>query len=52
MQGSFNAKGDRWVERSLSLRETWHLRGRPTFPTLVDAVTSCFNGQHPDVSWI
>jgi transposase len=51
-QGSYNAKGDRWVERILSLRETCRLRGIPTFPVLVDAVTCAFNGQPPDVSWI
>jgi transposase len=52
MQGTYNEKGDRWVERILSLRETCRLRSRPTFPVLVDAVTCSFNGQHPDVSWI
>ena len=52
MQGTYNEKGDRWVERSLSVRETCRLRGRPTFPVLVEAVTCSFNGQHPDVSWI
>ena len=52
MHGSDNEKGDRWVERLLSLRETCRLRGRPTFPVLVDAVTCSFNGQQPDVSWI
>jgi transposase len=52
MQGSFDAKGDRWVERMLSLRETCCLRGMPTIPVLVDAVASYFNSQHPDVSWI
>ena len=51
-QGSYNAKGDRWVERILSLRETCRLRGVPTFPILVEAVTCSFNGQPPDVSWI
>jgi transposase len=51
-QGSYNAKGDRWVERILSMRETCRLRGRPTFPVLVHAVTCSFNGQHPDISWI
>jgi transposase len=51
-QGSYNAKGDRWVERILSLRETCRLRGIPTFPVLVDAVTCSFNGQPPEVSWI
>jgi transposase len=52
MRGTYNVKGDRWVERILSLRETCRLRGVPTFPVLVDAVTCYFNGQHPDVSWI
>jgi transposase len=52
MQGTYTAKGDRWVERMLSLRETCRLRGMPTFPVLVDAVTSHFHGQRPDVSWI
>jgi transposase len=52
MQGTYNEKGDRWVERILSVRETCRLRGLPTFPILVDAVTCYFNGQHPDVSWI
>jgi transposase len=52
MQGTYNEKGDRWVERILSLRETCRLRGIPTFPVLVEAVTCYFNGQHPDVSSI
>jgi transposase len=52
MQGTYNEKGDRWVERILSVRETCRLRGVPTFPVLVDAVTCDFNDQHPDVSWI
>jgi transposase len=52
MQGNYNDKGDRWVERILSVRETCRLQGRPTFPVLVEAVTCYFNGQHPDVSWI
>ena len=52
MQGTYNAKGDHWVEQVLSLRETCRLRGKPTFPVLVDAVTCYFNGQHADVSWI
>src|SRR5262245_36729655 len=51
-QGSYNAKGDRWVERILSLRETCRLRDIPTFPVLVEAVTCSFNGQPPEVSWI
>ena len=52
MQGPYNEKGDRWAELILSVRETCRLRGRHTFPVLVEAVTCAFNGQHPDVSWI
>jgi transposase len=52
MQGTYSETGDRWVERILSVRETCRLRGVPTFPVLVDAVTCYFNSQPPDVSWI
>jgi transposase len=52
MQGTFTDKGDRWVERILSLRETCRLRGLSTFPVLVDAVTCHFNAQEPNLSWI
>jgi transposase len=52
MQGTYNEKADRWVERILSGRETCRLRGVPTFPVVVDAVTCDFNDQPPDVSWI
>jgi transposase len=52
MQGSFNEKGDRWVERILSLRETCRLRNLPTYPVLVQALTCARQNQIPDVSWI
>jgi transposase len=52
MQGTYHAKGDHWGERFLPLRETCRLRGMPTFPVLVVAVTSHFHGQRPDISWI
>jgi transposase len=52
MQGTDHEKGDRWVERLLSVRETCRLRGVPTFPVVVDAVTCYVNDHHPDVSWI
>lgn len=51
-QGTCSEKGNRWVERVLSLRHTCRIRGRPTFPILVDAVTSLFKGERPDLSWI
>ena len=52
MQGTYHEKGDRWVERLLAVRETCRLRGVPTFPVLVDAVTCYCIDQPPDVAWI
>lgn len=51
-QGTDSDKGDRWVERVLSLRQTCRLHGRPTYPILVDAIRSYFTGQPPDLAWI
>jgi len=51
-QGTRSAKGNRWVERVLSLRPMCRIRGRPTFPLLVDAVSCLFTGESPDLSWI
>jgi len=50
--GSINDKGDRWVERILSLRQTCRIRGRRTYPVLVDAMNAFFSGGHPNISWI
>ena len=52
MQGTSSDKGDRWVERILSLRETCRLRGKPTFDLLVEVITAYFHGHDPDTSWI
>lgn len=51
-QGTCSEQGNRWVERVLSLRHTCRIRGRPTFPMLVEAVSCLFNGKAPDLSWI
>jgi transposase len=51
-QGTCSEKGNRWVERVLSLRHSCRIRGRPTFPMLVDAVSCLFTGKTPDLSWI
>jgi transposase len=51
-QGTASEKGDRWVERILSLRQTCRLHSKSTFHVLVDAVRSHFKGQEPDLSWI
>ena len=50
--GTGSAKGNRWVERILSLKETCRLHARATYAVLVDAITSFFHGQQPDLSWI
>jgi transposase len=51
-QGTCSEKGNRWVERVLSFRQTCRIRGRPTFPLLVEAVRCRFNGTTPDLRWI
>jgi len=51
-QGTASDKGNRWVERILSLKETCRLQARSTYQVLVDAVTRFFHGQQPDLSWI
>src|SRR5882672_2267766 len=48
----WSGKGNRWVERMLSLRHTCRIRGRPTFPILVEAVSGLFKGENPTLSWI
>jgi len=50
--GTASLKGNRWVERILSLKETCRLRARSTYTVLVDAISSFFHGQAPDLSWI
>ena len=50
--GTASTKGNRWVERILSLKETCRLRARSTYTVLVDAITRFFHGQQPDLSWI
>ena len=50
--GPASTKGNRWVERMLSLKETCRLHARFTYTVLVDAVTRFFQGQQPDLAWI
>jgi len=50
--GTASDKGNRWVERILSLKETCRLHARATYTVLVDAVSSFFHGHQPDFSWI
>ena|SRR5215467_4487261 len=50
--GTASIKGNQWVERSLSLRQTCRQLGQATFGILVDAVTSLFHGRQPDLAWL
>jgi transposase len=51
-QGTASEKGNRWVERIISLKQTCSLRSVPTFPVLVDAMKAYFKEQEPDLAWI
>jgi transposase len=51
-QGTRSEAGNRWVERVLSLRHTCRIRGRPTFPILVEAVSCLFKSTTPDLRWL
>jgi len=51
-QSTCSEKGNRWVERVLSVRHTCRLRGQPTLPMLVEAVPCLCKGKVPDLSWI
>ena len=50
--GTASDKGNRWVERILSLKETCRLRVVSTYEVLVGAVSSFFHGQQPDFAWL
>lgn len=51
-QGTRSDKGDRWVERILSLRQTARLNNRSSYDILVDAMNCYFKEQNPELSWI
>ncbi len=51
-KGTQSEKGNRWVERILSFKQTCQMRSLPSFPLLVDAIDSLFKEQEPDLSWI
>src|SRR5262245_39498516 len=50
--GTASEKGNRWVERILSLKETCRLRSVPTYHVLVEAVARFFTGQQPHLAWL
>ena len=45
-------KGNAFVERILTLRQTCRLQGKRTFPVLVDAVQAYLPGKSPNSHWI
>ncbi len=50
--GTQSEKGNRWVERVLSLKETCRLRAKSTFQTLEECIRCYFNNIQPDLSWV
>jgi transposase len=50
--GTQSDKGNRWVERILSLKETCRIRAMPSFPMLVNLITCYFKEQQPELGWI
>ncbi len=50
--GTQSEKGNRWVERILTLKETCRLKTERTFPILVDCIKSYCQNTLPDLSWI
>lgn len=51
-QGTISDKGNQWVERILSLRQTARLRGISCYDILLQAVSAYFKEQKPDVAWV
>jgi transposase len=50
--GTASVKGNRWVERILSLRQTCRQLGQSSFGVLIDALRSAFGGRQPDLTWL
>jgi len=50
--GTQSEKGNRWVERILSVKQTCRMRSLPVFPILVNAIDAYFKEQSPDLRWI
>jgi transposase len=50
--GTASTKGNHWVERILSRKETCRLRAVSTYQVLVEAMTSFFSGHRPSLAWL
>jgi hypothetical protein len=51
-RGTESDHGNRWVERTVSLRQTCRQRGQSTFGVWVDAVSRFCEGRQPDLAWL
>ena len=51
-KGTQSEKGNRWVERVLSFKQTCQMRSLPSFPLLVGAIDSFFKEQKPNLDWL
>ena len=51
-KGTQSVKGNRWVERVLSFKQTCQIRSVASFPLLVDAIDSFFKEQKPNLDWL
>jgi len=50
--GTQSEKGNRWVERILTVKQTCRMKKKPLFPILMDAIDAYFKDQSPDLGWI
>jgi len=50
--GTQSDKGNRWVERLLSFRQTCRLRAQAAFLLLVDILKAHFTEQSSDLNWL
>ena len=50
--GTRSDKGNRWVERILSVKHTCRQKSLPTFPILVDALSAYFKEQKHQLAWL
>ena len=48
--GTASAKGNAWVQWSLSLRQTCRQLGQSSFSVLADTLGAFMNGRQPDLS--
>jgi len=50
--GTESAKGNCWVEQSLSLRHPCRQLGQSTYAVLVEVLISWFHGRQPNLAWL